>query len=197
MPKRKRVEKSYSPPSTPITPNTPRTPKSNKKICNPLTPGSLAFAELLQRCDEEQKKGFNNQKFISCFPDGVDMDNIAERLKDIGCIYSFNCTSGDDVKLFKLGYTENLPQRVKSLCSKFNLSNIKFEKLTTVSGQSVGRSVHKAIQQVMPCLNSVNNKPSTEFYHVSPSKTVHKLSNKFMKVLVGSGKGEFVFRNEP
>ena len=184
-------------PKRPRNEDIPRTPIKKIKIEVPATPCSLAFAELLQSCDEKKIDGFNHQNFISCFPEGVDMDKIADQLKDKGCFYSFNCTTGDGVKLFKFGYTENLPQRIKSLCSKFNLSNIKFEKLTTILGQSYERKVHKEVQKVKPCLKTVNNKSSTEIYPATPSKTAAKLSNKYCNVLIEIGKAKLVFSNEP
>ena len=171
----------------------PCTPNKKTKFVAPETPNSLEFKRLLESGDEKEQISFQSPKFISCFPEGVDMDNVAAQLKDKGCFYSFNCTTGDGVKLFKFGYTENLPQRIKSLCSKFNLSNIKFEKLTTILGQSYERKVHKEVQKVKPCLNTVNNKSSTEIYSATPSKTVAKLSSKYSNILIEFGKATLVF----
>lgn len=174
-------------------PSTPP-PSKRRKI---FTPGSLKFASECFKSDDKQTDAFKNPTFMSYFPNLVNMDNIALKLKDKGCWYSFSCVSNKGESLFKFGFTENLPQRIHSLTLKYDLSNIIFDKLYSISKQSYERKMHAMVQTEKKCSGYVNNIPATEIYPSTPTKTVHKLSNKYMNVLIDIGKAQLVFSKEP
>jgi hypothetical protein len=175
----------------------PSTPPPSKRSKMFLTPDSSKFASVCFSSDLKQIDAFENSTFMSYFPNWVDIDNIALQLRDKGCWYSFYCTSSEGESLFKFGFTENLPQRINSLCLKYNLSDIVFDKLYSISKQSYERKMHAMIQTEKKCSGYVNDIPATEIYPSTPTKTVPKLSIKYMNVLINIGKAKLVFSNEP